>query len=168
MPGYATTADLIGRFGAQELVELTDESEGGLVTAELLKLAAAGSDLDDYTEEEQEAVAACLATLEEALADAGSEIDPYLTGRYTLPLSSVPRVLLTHACNMTRYHLFADRVTEVVEVRYKAALTFLKDVSAGRASLGLDVEGAAVATESTGGIIRSDVTPGHPDIFERY
>lgn len=121
---YATQTDLVDRFGSAELVQLTDRATpatGAIDTAVLGK----------------------------ALADADDTINSYLSIRYALPLASAPAILKRLAADIARYALYEDRVTEAVQKRYDDAIRFLKDVAAGRASVGPDGAGAEAA--QTGG-----------------
>lgn len=118
---------MVSRFGERQMLEATAHA-------------------DDEATEIVEAVMA------DALADADGEINSYISGRYALPLAEVPRMLVTVACDIARYRLYKDDADEVVTDRYKAAVAFLKDVSAGRAALGI----AAPQTEevaASGGIL---------------
>lgn len=117
---YATQQDLIDRFGQQELIQLTDRVNGIAIDA---------------------------AVLNQVLADADAEINIYLSGY--LPLASVPLVLKGLACDIARFKLYKDEAPEVIVTRYKEAMNRLKDVAAGKASLGLDT--AQQATPSAGG-----------------
>lgn len=121
---YATQQDLTDRFGALELQQLTDRADppAGAIDATVIG---------------------------KALADADDQINVYLSARYTLPLASAPKILTRLACDMARYALYEDRVTEAVQKRYDAAVAQLKDFSTGRASLGLDQAGDEPA--ATGG-----------------
>lgn len=101
---YATQADLVDRFGEQELQQLTDRTNGAVIDTVVLG---------------------------RALADADAEIDSYLATRYTLPLASTPVVLTRLACDMTRYRLYDDAVSETVRVRYQDAVSLLKRMSSG-------------------------------------
>lgn len=112
MSTYASQADMVKRFGDAELVQAT-----------------AHADVETTTIVED--------VLASALADADAEINSYLGGRYSLPLAEVPRVLVPVACDLARYRLWPVQTSEAVETRYKAALKFLLDVQAGRASLGI-------------------------------
>jgi phage gp36-like protein len=76
---YATAAQMEEQFGLRELIALTDRDNIGVVDS---------------------------AVLARAQGDADAEIDSYLAGRYTLPLTGTFPVLVRHACNMARYHLF--------------------------------------------------------------
>lgn len=118
---YATKQNLIDRFGQVEIAQLTDRS--------------AGTTIDDTV-------------VSRALEDADAMINGYLQGRYTLPLASVPAMLVTVACNIARYQLFEDRVTEIVRQRYEDAIAWLKDVAAGRVALGLDAAGDETQQET--------------------
>lgn len=120
--GYATQEDLVARFGEVELIQLSDKVGLGQIDASVV---------------------------DAKLADADGEIDPYLRGRYVLPLATVPQPLQRVACDIARYHLYADGATEQVAQRYKDALAFLLRVSKGELQLGLDP--AEQAAPSSGG-----------------
>src|SRR3970040_397704 len=108
---YATQQDLVDRFGAVELAQLTDRTAGTTIDA---------------------------AVVGKALADADDTINGYLAVRYALPLASAPKILARLAADIARYALFEDRATEIVAQRYKDAIAYLEDVARGRVSLGLD------------------------------
>ena len=74
-----------------------------------------------------------------ALESATAEIDSYLGVRFTLPLPSIPDLLKEACIDMAVYKMSptADTLTDEIKDRYKAAKVWLKDISAGRASLGL-------------------------------
>lgn len=108
---YATQTDLEERFGAREILELSDrENTGSTVVAVVAR----------------------------ALTDADAEINGYLAARYALPLSSTPTVLVRLAADMARYYLYDDKVTDQVKDRYDAAVKLLKAISGGTANLGID------------------------------
>ncbi|TRC35201.1 DUF1320 domain-containing protein, partial [Mannheimia haemolytica] len=69
---YALVDDFVLRIGEQESIELTDREMVGVVDE---------------------------ATLEVALADSSSQIDGYLSGRYRLPLKTVPQNLKRICCD---------------------------------------------------------------------
>lgn len=140
---YATASDLLDRFSAEEIAQRIDRSIPRQVTAELLAAAAAGGELVDYTAAEQTAVAACLSLIAQALADADSTIDGYLAGRQSVPLASPPLVIKRLACDLARFFIYDDQVTEAIQKRHDSAIAFFRDVSAGRVSLGADLGAAA-------------------------
>jgi phage gp36-like protein len=107
---YATVADLLAAYGEQEVIALTDREDIGAVDATV----ALG-----------------------ALERASSEADTYIAGRYALPLASVPQALTAVVCDIARYRLSGGETTETTPIadRYKAAVTWLKDIAAGRAVL---------------------------------
>lgn len=126
---YATQADLEVRFKQQELIELTDEAGNGVIDA---------------------------AAVAVVLSDADSEINGYIAGRYTLPLTQTSDELVRLACDIARYRLYDTRATDQVKARYDDAIKKLRDVSVGKASLGIDqasqpVAVAGGATISSGG-----------------
>lgn len=120
---YATQQNMIDRFGADELIQLTDRANIGVI---------------DVT------------VLGQALSDADAEIDTYLITRHTLPLLNVPKVLIKFACDITRYQLYDTRATEQVKQRYDDAIKFFKLLVNGTVSLGLDPANQPVA--DVGGI----------------
>lgn len=154
---YATAGQLLDRFDAEEIAQRADRGVPRLVTAALLRAAAAGTSLAAWTEEEQAAATAALALINQAVADADGTIDGYLSGRYAVPLASPPPNVGRIACDLVRYYLNDDQVTEAVEKRYTAAIAWLRDVSSGKASLGADLGAAA---QPTGGSVEmvSDAT----------
>lgn len=107
---YAVKQDMIDRFAQSELIQLTDRSGAGLA-------------IDDVV-------------LGRALADTDAEIDGYLMGRYTLPLTNTPKMLTSVACDIARYRLYDDRVTEQVEKRYNDAVKLLRLIGEGKLSIG--------------------------------
>jgi len=84
-----------------------------------------------------------------ALEDADARVNSYIAVVYTVPLSPVPATLTRIAGDIARYFLYDDRATDQVTERFNAAIAFLKDVAAGRASLGVDTAGAAPAPADT-------------------
>lgn len=113
---YASAAQMEEQFGLRELIALTDRDNIGVVDS---------------------------AVLARAQADADAEIDSYLAGRYTLPLSGTFPALVRHACNLARYHLSGAEVTEVEAVRnrYKDAIRWLESVRDGKTRLAADAAG---------------------------
>lgn len=107
---YATLADLIARFGEQELIDQTDR--------------ASGTNVD-------------LTVVARVLDDAGATIDGYLAARHALPLASVPPLLVGVCCDLARYALYPDAAPEMVGSRYQYALRLLKEIANGTLQLGL-------------------------------
>lgn len=120
---YITEQDLVSRFGQREIQQLSDRSNMGTIDS---------------------------AVVSTAINDASAEIDTYLAGKYALPLASNPVVLISVAANIARYHLYDLRATEIVQARYDDAIKFLKAISNGTASLGLDSSNTNVESSSAG------------------
>lgn len=112
---YATQADLQAAFGDDEIIQLTDRA----------------------TPPTGEIDAAVVTRVLEA---ADAEIDSYLASRYALPLGSTPNILRDCAADLARYRLHDRGAPEIVEANYKARIAWLRDVAAGRASLGAATE----------------------------
>jgi len=107
---YCVKQDLIDRYGQEELIQLTDRANAGVI--------------DDTV-------------LDQAIADADSLIDGYLASRYSLPLSDVPVSLVRVAAALTRYFLYTEAATDQVEKAHDQAIAWLKDVARGTVNLGL-------------------------------
>jgi phage gp36-like protein len=122
---YATEANIIDLYGAELLDMLADKSGDGVRDA---------------------------AAIARALDDAASLIDGYLSQRYTLPLPAVPAFLRTMCIDITLYRLASNPalLSEDARRRYDDALRFLRDIAAGRASLGLPAGADGAASEAAG------------------
>ncbi len=158
---YATALNLIDQFGAEETAQRADRGTPRLVTAEMLKAAAAGGDLSGYSTEEQAAIVAALDLVNARLLDADSTINGYLATRYTVPLATVPRLVVTIACTLTRFALNSDMATEAMTERYKGAIRGLESIAKGIVSLGVDAAG------NTPGVNRSAQISSTTPVFRR-
>ena len=101
---YCSYNDLVLAFGENEVVNMLDRDRDGT---------------------EDDGVA------DDGIAFASDLIDGYLRERYSLPISSVPRNLVGVACDIARYRYYQDQPTDLVVMRYQAALDWLRDVSRG-------------------------------------
>lgn len=128
---YATQSDLEERFGPQELAQLTDRVDGLMPDP---------------------------AVVARAIADAEAEIDGYLAARYAVPLGTVPAVLVRLTCDIARYRLYDDRVTEAVRTRYTDAIAFLRAVAKGDAR----IEGETALAATANGNEASVSEPSRP------
>lgn len=108
---YATQDDMIERFGLQEVLQRTDRERTGAID---------------------------VVALGRALDDADARIDGYLSGRYQVPLTTVPRLIVGIACDLARYFLYDDIVTDGVKKRFDDAIKMLESISKGSISLGTD------------------------------
>lgn len=115
---YATQTDLVERFGATELAQLTDPVAGTTINT---------------------------TTVARALTDADAEIDARLAQRYALPLASTPVVLVRVAADLARYFLWDARASEQVRNRYKDAIGLLNQIASGAVTLGGVVQLATAA-----------------------
>lgn len=116
---YATTDDLARRFGSPRLLELADRDADGVADA---------------------------GVVETALADAGQAVNGYVAGRYRVPLDPVPDQVVRWTADIAWYFLHGDSPPDGVAANYKAAITALRDVQAGRITLvaaGIETPAAA-------------------------
>jgi len=80
-----------------------------------------------------------VANINACLIKASSEIDRYVGVRYALPLAVVPDDLKRVCCDIAMYWLCPTAVTQtdLKRDRYKDAISFLRDLSTGKATLGI-------------------------------
>lgn len=135
---YATATQLLTRFSANEIAQRADRGDVRAVTSQLMTDAAAGADLTGYTSDEQAGVALAIAVVNRSLADAANTIDAHIGGRYPLPIAPVPEILERVACDLARFYLYDDQVTETIQKRFDEAMKLLRDVRDGKSQLGPD------------------------------
>jgi phage gp36-like protein len=70
-----------------------------------------------------------------AMSDAEDEVNSYLSVRYAVPVSPVPERVKEVSCDIARFRLFTIESEGEPKERYVIALSWLKDVQAGRANL---------------------------------
>lgn len=124
MSSYATVQDFIDYVGTQESIEITnlDDPMASSVNEDLL---------------------------EKALTHATAEINAYLAGNYSLPLASIPPILMYDCCEIARYRLDKLKTRDDVTERYNNAIARLRDISKGLVTLGLDAAGEEAASGAT-------------------
>lgn len=133
--GYVTKADLIARYGEEELIRLTDRAGAGVI--------------DD-------------AVLNVAIADVDAEVDAHLASRYTLPLAEVPSVLTRAAATIAFAELHTLDVPATLSERVKWARGLLKQIGAGDIRLGdANGDGAAPAVATSGPAYTTAATPAY-------
>jgi len=119
---YATPQDIINRYPNRDLVQLTNEDP----TVTTINTTV----------------------LQQALDDASAEIDGYLSGRFTLPLTDVPQVLNRLACDVAIYRLQSLRpIHDLADarLRYDDAIAMLTQVANGELALSLGSDGHETA-----------------------
>lgn len=143
---YATAQELVIAFGANELAQMATPKRFSIVDDERLELAIEDEDFP-AGESDELALEACLDAINLALASANGLIDSYLANKYSLPLVSTPAVLKEAALDLARYELHKERATEEVRDRRKEIVSWLRDLSAGKARLGVPaIDSAAGAS----------------------
>jgi phage gp36-like protein len=89
----------------------------------------------------------------EAAEEAQGEIDPYLRGRYTLPLATVPKIIISVSDSFTIYHCYERRNREnmpdsILSIR-KEGLKLLEQIQKGILDLGVSGEPQNLSNEIT-------------------
>ena len=110
---FATLEAMIEKFGERQLIELTDNEQPYQDVINMNKLNA-------------------------AMNEANSEIEGYISSRYSLPLQTTPPFLQSLACHMTRYHACTGAMSDndPIKTRYENAVKSLKEISKGTIALG--------------------------------
>lgn len=160
---YATALNLLHWFDVREIAQLATPSQYTVVTDVLLELTITGGDRSSYSPQDIQAADAAVNVINEALNGASKFMDSYLESQYQLPLpqGQIGASTLPPICgDIARYKLYDDKPTDVVRKRFEDALHWLRDVAAGRASLGA---GEPASTTSGGSVVVSG--PGR--IFSR-
>jgi phage gp36-like protein len=119
---YATPTDIINRYPNRDLVQLTNEDP----TVTTVNTTV----------------------LQQTLNDASAEIDGYLGGRFTLPLTDPPAVLNRLATDVAIYRLQALRpLHDLADARrrYDDAIAMLTKVASGELTLGIGLDGHETA-----------------------
>jgi phage gp36-like protein len=76
----------------------------------------------------------------EAIEKADAVIDGYCAQRYTVPFTDVPPIIEAISVDIAIYNLYSRRVGTMPDIRknkYENAIKMLKDIEAGRISLGV-------------------------------
>ena len=126
---YASQAQLEDRYGTSMLIELTDRASP----------PADAIDVD---------------VIDRALADADALIDGFLKGRYLLPLSSTPPLVVDLALAIAVYKLHRNVASDKVRRDYEDAMKVLRDIAAG--TVRLDVDGAEPTASGASGVKTND------------
>ena len=114
---YCTQTNMIAEVGEDELIQLTDRNNNGVIDVSILA---------------------------KALTNADAKINSYLTA-YLLPLVSIPANFELIACDIARYYLFKDAVPNAVKDRYDNAVKYLEQVGRGTIALSVGITGISTA-----------------------
>lgn len=111
---YSTLADMIDRYGEDDIARLSDRSNRQPAVIDVL-------------------------IVERAIASADAEIDMHLQTRHTLPLPSVPLALIDMSCILAYANLNPRQDKDAPEMQHAARQRdMLKRIAEGKISLGLD------------------------------
>ena len=153
---YASPALFISRYGLAEATQLLADEEQ-LLTGPLLQAAVAGSALPGANADEAAAAVQALARLERQLAICSSTMDGYLGAvvRLPLPEGHASATVLEECClALTRCGIAddTDNATERADKCCDSWRAWLRDVAAGRVSLGIASDSG---TPIVGGRVRT-------------
>lgn len=147
---YLTLADLTPWPGGLEIAQAATPEHLPPVTAALMDATLAGADRSAYDPDDVAVADLAAARVSAAILASGELINSYIAPRYaaSMPLAAGPAgTLKAHARAITRYYLHQHlRVTaptsdggqHPIHADYERTLAFLRDVAAGKLSLGVD------------------------------
>ena len=128
---YSTISDIKQALPEEIVIQLTDD--------ENLKQTAISP--------VNTAHAAIIGRIDEAIESADAEIDGYCASKYSVPFTTVPRLITVLSVEIAIYYLYKRRtVPEKIEKAYDKAVARLKDISRGLLSLGIDPPPAPAAS----------------------
>ncbi len=113
--------------------------------------------------------------VDKAIQDASAVIDSYLSSRYSVPLSTVPRLIKKICSDLTIYELYQSAISnnyiaetpEGIKERHDKAMEILKDISAGKAGIeGLSETGEQITDPTTSKIRYTSRDKTFGDDFE--
>lgn len=131
---YITHADLTEQISETQLIQLTDDEKLGVVNAERVS---------------------------RAIASAEGEINGFLATRYRVPLASpAPELVQSWAVTLTVYYLWRrrQRAPEDVRLSYEQTIARLRDVAAGKLTLGIAPAPDAATESSQGAVVTNSET----------
>ncbi|KWT81145.1 gp436 family protein [Candidatus Magnetominusculus xianensis] len=111
---YCAISDIQAVITDEELINLSDDEDTGAINT---------------------------ARVEAVIAQADSTIDVYIGVRYSVPLSQAPEAVKTISVSIALYRLYERSGLAIPEKRknaYEYALSLLKDIARGTATLGID------------------------------
>jgi len=141
---YAQVIDMQARYPNRDLVQLTNE-DPTLTTVNSTFLTT-------------------------FLSDASDEVDAYLEARFALPLADPPAILRRLCCEIAMYHLNALRPIhdlEDVKDKYEKAISFLKEVSDGKRTLGLSTDSQEPADSGNPAVVDINAAGAPQDVTQR-
>ncbi|WEE41001.1 DUF1320 domain-containing protein [Acinetobacter sp. TAC-1] len=116
-------------------------------------------------------------SVESYIQDATDIADGFIGVMYMVPLESPPKNITIYICDIARYLLHRQNPNEEIRKRYEDAISFLKRVSEGKATLLIKSEvtqevtrpkkikaSAPIGTTYRGGVFGDDVLNNMPSI----
>lgn len=100
---------------------------------------------DDYIEDKEERRKAVTPIAEQAVEDAGAEIDGYLAKRYDVPFTKTPLVINKFAKDIALYNMVSRKGIDETDrektylTRYNSAISFLTKVAEGLIDIGISL-----------------------------
>lgn len=134
MAAYATTTDMLGAFGADEMTEVASVLTGTY-------------DAD---------------RIEAALVSACGQADSAAALRYAVPVSPVPIMLRQVVLDIARFRLWGQRASAEVRARYEDGAAWLRDLATGKAALVDDSGQPLPAPAAPVAAARGFATAGYP------
>lgn len=118
---YVSIIDFVNRFGLDEVVRMTDASGSGRIDKQMLV---------------------------NALVDAQAIADANLSGRYAVPLTTIPHIVVVAIADLARARLFPNGAPEGIATQAKSAERNLEQMKKGELPLGIPLAQVPPALDS--------------------
>jgi len=132
---YCTLEDLIEDIPEERIIELSDDSETPI---------SVNND-----------------NIDKAISKADGDIDGYIGGRYSLPLTTIPNKIKDISVDLAIYYLWTRRperkAPEEIRTKYSDGIKKLKDIQDGKFLLGIAQMGSS-GLGITGSDVRTNKT----------
>lgn len=134
---FATRADLVARANIHKIAQLATPADREMVPVDMLRIAIDGGDLSAWHQDDQDAIAIALDTLDKCLADADA-----LLMSYGIPETVQSTLLARLASTVALYYLQqGEQMTDVVQAAYDGVIELLGKHAKGQIDLTPETEG---------------------------
>ena len=139
---YTTPKQIVDIFGPTEISKIATPRKWTAIDPILLEKTVNYEDRSEYTAEEIEQADYVLLVIEQAVADADSEMNSYLVQRYKTPIDedivALNPVLESRCADIARYRLAKSHPSKEMYQRYENSIIWLTGIV--KNSISLDTE----------------------------
>lgn len=165
MADYLTAQQMCDLYGYGELAAIATPRDLPNVTGALLRATVEGSDVTQWSTEEQAAAIAAVVRLDAVIDEAEEYVNGTLRrAGYTVPLTAPDKLISSLTRKIARHDLHKDNPGEAVRTGYTDSRDLLKEIAAGRFALNQSIDGDSDSSSDNPGEYDIGKTP---DDFDR-